>query len=324
MTVFDASTIARGWLAVATASSADKNRPQLDRTISIEAYPEGFRIVATDSYVLLRAWVTNIENDDAPEPGLDEKPYATAVAQDPYGRAKGFMRHALRLAAEANELDDPAEVRINLGVIDDLDAKDRPALEGMAARYVTLELPDAERVKLTTYEGEYPSWRHAVSGFAAKRVDAIALDADIIARLAKAGKITHTPVGFSWGGRTGVARLDLVDSYPSVDGLVMPCRWDFDTDAPRDEPEPPRGRNDNAGMTAEDAAAFITDHAEAFLPEDLLPADGPETPADRKTRLANIKAAFRAASKILHPDLGGDPADFRTLKEAAALLEKLR
>src|SRR5687768_16742409 len=115
MTLFDARTLARGWLSVAIASAADKARPVLHRTVSIEAFPEGLRLVATDSFVLLRSWVPNLDHDLDPEPGLDEAPYATAVAMDPHGRAKGFLAHVLKLASDEVYDDDPLEVRVDLG-----------------------------------------------------------------------------------------------------------------------------------------------------------------------------------------------------------------
>lgn len=56
-------------------------------------------------------------------------------------------------------------------------------------------------------------------------------------------------------------------------------------------------------MTVDEAARFIVEHSG-------LPAGS----VDRGT-------AYRAAAKRLHPDAGGDPADFRKLTEARDLLE---
>lgn len=51
-TRYSGHTLARAWLSVALASSKDTGRPQLDRTVLVEQYREGLRLVATDSHVL--------------------------------------------------------------------------------------------------------------------------------------------------------------------------------------------------------------------------------------------------------------------------------
>lgn len=235
MTAFDARTLARGWLAVALASAADDDRPQLDRTVSIEAYPEGLRLAATDSVVLLHAWVPNIEHDLDPEPSFDEAPYARAVAFDPHGRGRGFLRHALKLAALAAKEDrEPPEIRVELGVVEA--EENTGLLPGLEARYVVLDMPDVERLKLGTYEGGFPNWRTITAAFVAVSTQAIALSTVVVARLAKLGRIQPgTLLGFEWAGHEKAARFELIESDPRVEGLVMPCRWDFDRNVPREE-----------------------------------------------------------------------------------------
>lgn len=247
MTLFDGSLIARGWLSTAIASSNDKERPALHRTVSIEAYPTGLRLVATDSYVLLRSWVPNVEHPFEREPGLDEAPYATAIATDPHGRARNFLAHVLKLSRNAEKADEmPPEVRLNLGVVDEVDSSVQPSFAGLEARYVVLELVDdaAERLKLLTYEGAFPEWRNLT--FTPEATTAIALNPDIVGRLSTLAKyLPGASLGFEWGGTLGVARMTArygsddvpVTDVPAVEGLVMPCRWDFDRNAPRiDEP----------------------------------------------------------------------------------------
>lgn len=248
MTLFDGSLLSRGWLSTAIASSPDKERAALHRTVAIEAYPTGLRLVATDSYVLLRSWVPNVENPFENEPAIDEAPYSTAVAMDPHGRAKNFLAHVLKLARAADKADEmPPEVRLNLGVIDEVDTALQPSFAGLEARYVVLELVDdaAERLKLLTYEGVFPEWRNLT--FTAKKTDAIALNPEIVGRLAGLAKyLPGASLGFEWGGKDGVARMTArygchdtpITDVPTVEGLVMPVRWDFDRNAPRiDEPD---------------------------------------------------------------------------------------
>lgn len=241
MTTFDALYLARGWLSIAVASGKDGNRPALDRTVSIEEYLEGVRLVATDSFVLLHAWIPNIEHTDDPEPDLDEAPLSTAVAMDPHGRARGFLGYALALANAAEDDAPPIEVRLRLGVTLDDPDNPAPAFEGMEPSFVLLELPDLERLKLTTYEGDFPPWRKVLPGFRSEKTTAIALNPEIVGRLAKLGKLNHgRPLLWTFGGENLMALVEVLDSEPLITGAVMPVRWDFDRNAPRvdDEPDP--------------------------------------------------------------------------------------
>lgn len=54
---FDARTLALGWLATSLASSNDDDRPALYRTVHVECFSTGMRLLATDSYMLLRSWI---------------------------------------------------------------------------------------------------------------------------------------------------------------------------------------------------------------------------------------------------------------------------
>lgn len=249
MTVYDARSLGRGWLSVAVASAKDSGSPSLDRTVFIEAFPDGVRLVATDRYLLLRSWVPNAENDFAAEPDLDEAPYATAVAIDPDGRAKGFLAYAMKLAKDLG-VDDGLglEVRMSLGVVDDVEDSARPAFDGMAVRYVVLELPDVERVKLRTYEGSFPDWRRLLDGFRPVSTETIALGAEILGRLAKLGAVQgDRPLGWTFGGPSKMARLVVLDSDPHVEGVVMPVRWDV----VNNRPMPPDEKTADAEATGE-------------------------------------------------------------------------
>lgn len=116
MTTFDATLLGKGWLSVAIASSTDKERPVLHRTVYVEHFPEGVRLLATDSYVFLRAWVPELDSENEPEPGLDEVPVSTAIAIDPDGRAVGFMRYALKLAKKMAQVHEAVDITLSLGV----------------------------------------------------------------------------------------------------------------------------------------------------------------------------------------------------------------
>lgn len=228
--IFNASELARGWLSVALASAKDEDRPALDRTISIEAFAEGVRIIATDSYVLLKAWVPAINRGFDTEPSLDEAPFADAVAMDPHGRARNLLAHVLALASADGA--PPIEMRLTLGVQDvEGDAR---SFEGLEASYVVVEHVDHERLLLRAYEGEYPAWRKIASQFAGKKTtEAIALNTEILGRLAKLSKWHGSrPLLWRFGGPDRMATLEVGGSDPHIEGLVMPVRWDFERDIP--------------------------------------------------------------------------------------------
>lgn len=240
MTLFNAGPLARRWLSTAVASSKDKSRPALDRTVCLEQFHEGLRITATDSYLLLTAFVPNLDHWDDDEPTLDAAPYATAVAIDTHGRARGLLGHALGLAAQAASNDDPepVELSVRLGVIDELDEDERSTFAGMDPTWVILELPDRERVKLRTYEGDFPNWRTVLGSFSARRTAAVAFSSDRAEQLAKLAKYQGDaqPLRFEFGGESKGVRISVTDEL--ITGLVMPVRWDFDLDAPRSDEQP--------------------------------------------------------------------------------------
>jgi hypothetical protein len=231
--IFDARQIARGWLAVALAASGDKDRPQLFRTVNVEQHAHGVRLVATDSYVLLHAYVPELHHEDDPPPGIDEAPIATCTAMDPHGRAKGFLAHVLKLAT--TNVDggppDPIDIYLRLNVLGE--ERTQGTLVGLEARTLVLEQPEVERLVLDVYEGSYPSWRGALGLVAPVVTDRIALNPEIVGRLAKIGKIHPSArLGWTFSGPDRPARIDAIDSDPYIDGLVMPAPWDFAANRP--------------------------------------------------------------------------------------------
>lgn len=242
MTIFDARTLARGWLAVALASARDNHRAALDRTVSIELYDEGLRLTATDSVVLLSTFVPDVDHDLEDHPDMSEVPQLSVVTMDPYGRGRGFLRHALALANAEAQADTGAEVlvEVELDAYDEDDASPQPSFAGMAPRAITLELPEAERVMLRRYSGSFPDWRPILLGFEPRKAERIMLDPEIVGRLAKVSKIQPgASLAFTWAGDTGAALVDLHQGWPAVSGVVMPMRWDFDLNEARsDDPAP--------------------------------------------------------------------------------------
>lgn len=236
MTAYPITAFAKGWLAVATASGNDADRPQLHRTILIEEYPTGVRLVATDSYLLLRAWVPNLRNDLAPEPAHGDPPTATAVAIDADGRARNLLAYALRLAAKNDDDTGDYLYEISLRIaVTEVDGDG--VLTGLEAEFVVLELADHERVKLRSYEGAFPNWRRLVPATMGKATTQIALGPEIVARLAKMAKVVDGHIGWTFYGPDKPAAVETIDADPVVAGVAMPVRWDMVTNQPAPEPD---------------------------------------------------------------------------------------
>jgi hypothetical protein len=259
--MFDARHLARGWLSVALAASNDAERPALFRTVAVESFPEGVRLVATDSYVLLTAWVPCLDDDLAPEPEVDESPMVTAVVMDPHGRARGLLGHLLGVANKNRrdaDMEDDGEVvpvKLSLGVVTNAD-KAAPTFEGLEAKYAAIEHPDHERLKLRTYEGSFPNWRALFVHHEATSTDAIALNPEVIGRLAKLGKLwPGCPLVWHFGGELGAAAVHVARAENPVAGLVMPVRWNLERNRPEAEVRAEEEAAEAERMAAEEAQA---------------------------------------------------------------------
>lgn len=236
MTTFDALYLSRGWLSVALASSTDKDRPMLHKTVCVETYDHGIRLVATDSYILLHAWIPELDHELEPEAAWDEAPERSTVAIDADGRGKSLMQYLYALAtadaAPRYEMTmNPVKVRAGDG---------QGMFDGLAPDGIALEFPGVEKVTLGSFDGDYPNWRKTLAGtFRPRKTDAVALNCERIATLAKLGKLHgDRPLLWQFGGRDQMALVEVGDSEPHVGGAAMPVRWDFDRSMPADDLPP--------------------------------------------------------------------------------------
>lgn len=220
---FDAGVLATAWLSVALASGKDPDLPSLNRTVLVERYDAGLRFIATDRYVLLHSFAPDMDHKPDDEPGIDEAPLDVAVAMDLDGRAKGLLGYLLGLARHAaKENLAPVEVQVTLNAPDDTDD---PTFEGLERRYVRFDYQAQERLQLDTYGGKYPEWRSLLAGLKREDTGVIALNPEIVGRLAKLGKY-HGNAAILWrfGGAEKAAEVEVADSEPHVGGIVMPVR----------------------------------------------------------------------------------------------------
>lgn len=251
---FDAELLARAWLAVLLASGKDDTLPALNRTVAVEEFAYGVRLVATDRYVMLWAWVPSVDHDLAAPPRLDEAPDRTVICSDPHDRAKGLMGYVLkRIAAarrdESAEVDKHQYMTLTLGVVEPEDDTPQQAFEGMLDReWAVLSYPNRERVRLVTVADEYPQWRLMAATFKPRRTGSVALNTEIVGRLAKLGSLLAGPLHWHFGGADKSARVEIgysghgasgnaetAASY--VEGLVMPVRWGYAEDEPTETTE---------------------------------------------------------------------------------------
>lgn len=241
---YDAELLARAWLAVALASGKDDTLPALNRTIAVEEYSDGVRLVATDRYVILHAWVPDAEHDLADPPTLAEIPTRVVITADRHGRAKGLMGFVLqRIAAErkdqAAEIDKRHYMTLTLGVVEPEEDTPQQLFEGMAEReWAVLSYPNRERVRLDTVADDFPEWRLMAATYKPRRTGSVALNTEIVGRLAKLGNIVAGPLHWHFGGAEKSARIEIgIGSPVYVEGLVMPVRWGYAENEPTDPTE---------------------------------------------------------------------------------------
>lgn len=253
---FDGPRLALAWLSVRQASASDVTAPTLDRTVALELYDNGVRLLATDRYVLLTAWVPTLDAKHEDAPHVSTLPNRTVVTQDADQRGKGLLEYALKLA----KLGKPGEEKPYGDLIVDLELDVRlpiePGedvhLEGLEPTYAVLTMPDRSQEHLPIVVSDYPDWRPLLHDFEPVTTSRIGLPLERLARLGALGKWNAGPLRWTFGGPDKVAllRLEPEDDRksrdrkghewqrrPIVDGLVMPSRWVLPGEGKPDEDE---------------------------------------------------------------------------------------
>lgn len=236
---FDAPTLAHAWLAVANAASTDKEAPaSIFKAVTIEEHLRGIRLLATNRFILLTAWVPDVDHYyDAPEPDIADAPERTIVASDGDGRGRGLMGYALSLAGRIPEEEYvPGQISLDL----DFDARKPvgstsagdPTFDGLEPKYVVLSVPDTEKVYLPVVEDTAVAgiaWRNIITKHEPDSTSQIKLNPEFVERIGRVGKHAAGYVTWYFGGQQRAALVDWPDSDPHVNGAVMPRR-DLDDD----------------------------------------------------------------------------------------------
>lgn len=227
---FDADNIALSWLSAAIASDKHDSQPVLDRTVCIEWFDQGARIIATDGVLLIHAWAPTTNANAWYAPGDDEPPERRIVVFDPDGRGTGLLKYARKLCVAADKADE-AHPDLSIEV---RTAPPRPsghvAMPGLEAECVVLEVPGAEKVLLDVIDGEYPSWQ-GVARQSVEPTDDVMFAAERLKQVALLGRIQGRPVRWRFSGQR-LAVLEVEDTDLETGGVLMALR---DPDAVRAE-----------------------------------------------------------------------------------------
>ena len=221
----DAGVLARAWLSVYHASGKDQKIPALCRTMHVEEYPHGVRLIAADGFMLLAVWVPEAQDVLAAEPGWDEIPYASATVIDRHGRAASLMGYLASVTG--GDDGEKLEVRLTLNVPwqpDGVSGADLQ-IDGFEALAATVEVPDRERLQLEVYEGSWVRWQKVLGDVpAVGSVEGVVLAPDLAVRLGRAAKAVDAPeLRLRFGGPLLPVSV-VLPGWETVYGAVMPRR----------------------------------------------------------------------------------------------------
>lgn len=275
---FNAWGLAKGWNSVALAQSTDKDRPTLYRTTLIEQFADGIRLVATDSYLLLKAWIPDIDNQGAPEPAQEVEPEQSMVCMDRDRRIGGLMTYVMKSTA-----DDGAETRHTMSmVLGTMRPDTQIQLGGMAQASVSFHFGSDydERIECPIFDGAFPSWKGLWYAHQSADTMLVTFAANSFQRLGKLSQLwDKASIRFLLGGTIGVAKFYVDAPDVNVEGLAMPI-----TD-PTAIPPSEEGVHSTFGDELE---AFLSDIQAGETPHNLNPDDeddGLDIPGHQRAQL---------------------------------------
>lgn len=222
--VFDGPTLAHAFLGVFAAAGTNRDHALTYKSVAIERYEYGARLVATDAAMLLTAWVPDV--DDQPEPPVDVLPSRVVVASDADGLARHLLGHVLSLARRQDHYI-PGSITVGVEFDVRLPAGEDPGqgtLDGLEPVYVVLECPDVERVYLPVVGDVTADWRRLVIDHDGEETKQIGINPEFLERLGKVRRHADGTLVWKFGGADRPALVDWPDSLPHIIGVVMPRR----------------------------------------------------------------------------------------------------
>jgi hypothetical protein len=269
---FDGPTLARAWLAVMAATGDDRNIGKTYKTIALEQHLRGLRLVASDSRLMLTAYVPDLDHhyDGTPDP--EERAEQVHVVSDRNGRARSLLGHVLALSAETDpEAYAPGDIEVRVDFRQEHahtrgSGPVQPTLEGMEPDYATLAVPGRERLNIEIVTDSFPDWRR-VATHASKRSLGALLPPEQLEKLARIRKLARGPVEITMGDKTALVQYP--ESDPHIAGVLVladpedPDVYQGDRERPDDQPAP-----------VDPDQTTIEDH----IPDDLV--DCPEKGCD--------------------------------------------
>jgi hypothetical protein len=315
---FDAPTFARALLSVAAAASTNKDLPWY-KAVAIEVYDTGIRLYATDRALLLAAWVPELDYHYDGEPHFEEAPGRVVVASDADGRGRGLAGYMISLASRSGiKAEDwtPGHLAVQLDFDIRLPAGAKPvaqeAFEGMEPTYVTLTVPDVEKVYLEVVPVTYPDWRNTLTHHKAAATSTLRLSAEILERLAKVRKHAAGALVWNLAGKGKPALLSFADSDPFVHGAISQA-VDDNEHGPRESDEGERPGSVDLRTASGVLTVGVTRDGAVKVNGEEIGVDDPlaDNPEEAAAEVANQVAGLRSV-----PD--GDDADY--LRRACELV----
>jgi hypothetical protein len=230
---------ARAWEAVSCASADDSDRLVTYRTVLIEHFTDrGLRLVSSDGYLFLRAWVPFFEDEEPVEPTPLDRPDETLLVVDTDHRGIGLLKHVrkqLKKEWRFKAKEEQPDTNPTLMVETRTAPRQQGVLEGMDLPSFYIDYPDHETVALPLLDSAFPDWRQLVPAAGpAVALDMVMLGPVQLGRLARVGKLyAQAPIITIFHGPEHAMTL----SVGPIRGLLTPASATSGEDASEDDDE---------------------------------------------------------------------------------------
>jgi hypothetical protein len=232
------------------------------RTVLIEHFPrKRLRLVCSDGYLFLRAWV-DFDPDDATGETAPAKGAGRNAARRRQRPPRAWAPEARTQAAEeevAQVEEENPDTNPTLQLETRAPDRDQGQLEGIAVPLFFIDFPEHETVALSTLDSGFPDWRKLIPNVSeCTDVETVMLGTEQLGRIAKVGKL-YAKSPARWHS-TALTR-------PSA------LRSDRSSACSRQLPQPP-GMNRStstmirsASIISKSTTAAMSDHDRTGVPE---------------------------------------------------------